>query len=949
MLLPDLIPWVDQSRGYLYGWTIQGNDLRLSTAVANIGTGALEIRGGAVNGNSQEVIQRVYNADGSYSDRAAGTYVYHSDHGHIHFEDFLEFRIRAVLSDGGVGEVVATGGKVSYCLIDIERNFTSGAATQHYMNCGQVQGISVGWADVYHRGLPGQSIDISNLPDGTYWLEEEIDSTNRLLEADETNNTARILITIDRDGSGEPIAPDTFEPSNDFATAAILAPPEDHTYNNLSIHQSGNADYYRVTASATGTLTFSLTFSNALGDVDMRIYDANQALLGSSTSVVDGESVSVNATAGQYFFVYVYGFQGATNPNYSLIVDQPEHQHDDADVFENNDSFATAAQLQAIDQAHSNLSIDAAGDDDYYTFTATHSGTFTLSLAFLNSIGDVDVQLFSAGQTELFKSSSVGDGEFISYQVTAGQTYFIRVYGFQGAINANYSMTIDMPAGTLTNTPPVITSDGGAATATRSIAENTTAVTTIVATDVNAGQTLTYAIVGGADAALFGLDPVTHALRFLTAPDFELPTDANGDNRYDVVVQVSDGNGGTDSQAITVSVTNVNDTGDVFENNDTAATATLLQAIDQSHTNLSIDAAFDDDYYTFTAAYSGTFTLSLAFLNVIGDVDVQLLNTAQTQLFKSSSVTDSEFISYEVTAGQTYFIRVYGYQGAINNNYSMTIDMPANTPPRITSDGGAATATRSVAENTTAVTTIVATDVNAGQALTYAIVGGADAAKFVLDAASHQLRFVTAPNFELPTDVGGDNRYEVVVEVADGNGGTVRQSLSISVTNVVGVTVTSNAATTTGTVEADRLTGGTGANTLIGLAGNDTLVGNGGNDQLEGGAGDDSLSGGSGNDRLIGAAGADVIDSGSGLDVIVFGPGAGNDRIVGFDANPIGGQDFIELAGFGITTATFATRVSIAAVGSDTRVMIDSDPALTLLLAGIANASTITVDDFRFL
>jgi hypothetical protein len=42
---------------------------------------------------------------------------------------------------------------------------------------------------------------------------------------------------------------------------------------------------------------------------------------------------------------------------------------------------------------------------------------------------------------------------------------------------------------------PVISSDGGAATATRSIAENTTAVTTVQATDPDLGTTLTYAIV----------------------------------------------------------------------------------------------------------------------------------------------------------------------------------------------------------------------------------------------------------------------------------------------------------------------------------------------------------------------------------------------------------------------------------------------------------------------
>ena len=39
------------------------------------------------------------------------------------------------------------------------------------------------------------------------------------------------------------------------------------------------------------------------------------------------------------------------------------------------------------------------------------------------------------------------------------------------------------------------------------IAENTTAVTTVTATDPDAGQTLSYSISGGADAGKFTIDP----------------------------------------------------------------------------------------------------------------------------------------------------------------------------------------------------------------------------------------------------------------------------------------------------------------------------------------------------------------------------------------------------------------------------------------------------------
>ena len=103
------------------------------------------------------------------------------------------------------------------------------------------------------------------------------------------------------------------------------------------------------------------------------------------------------------------------------------------------------------------------------------------------------------------------------------------------------------------NEAPLITS-GAAVSAT----ENQTAATTVTSSDVDGGAPV-YSIVGGADAALFTIDAATGVLAFNAAPDFELPSDAGADNVYDVTVQVADGNGGTATQAIAVTVSNVNE------------------------------------------------------------------------------------------------------------------------------------------------------------------------------------------------------------------------------------------------------------------------------------------------------------------------------------------------------------------------------------------------------
>ena len=104
------------------------------------------------------------------------------------------------------------------------------------------------------------------------------------------------------------------------------------------------------------------------------------------------------------------------------------------------------------------------------------------------------------------------------------------------------------------NDAPVITSGNGD-TAAVSINENTLAVTTVTASDVD-GPAITFAITGGADADRFAIDPATGALRFATAPDFEAPGDADGDNVWQVEVTASDGSL-SDVQLIAVTVRDV--------------------------------------------------------------------------------------------------------------------------------------------------------------------------------------------------------------------------------------------------------------------------------------------------------------------------------------------------------------------------------------------------------
>jgi hypothetical protein len=69
-------------------------------------------------------------------------------------------------------------------------------------------------------------------------------------------------------------------------------------------------------------------------------------------------------------------------------------------------------------------------------------------------------------------------------------------------------------------------------------------------------------------------------------------------------------------------------------------------------------------------------------------------------------------------------------------------------------------------------------------AITYAIDGGADAAKFNINATSGALTFKAAPDFEKPGDANADNVYEVSVKATDATGLSSSKLIKVSVTDV---------------------------------------------------------------------------------------------------------------------------------------------------------------------
>ena len=318
------------------------------------------------------------------------------------------------------------------------------------------------------------------------------------------------------------------------------------------------------------------------------------------------------------------------------------------------------------------------------------------------------------------------------------------------------------------NEAPAITSDGGSEAAARALAENTTTVTAVTAADPDAGTTLTYSISGGADFSKFQINADTGALSFITAPNFEAPTDTGGNNVYDVIVEVSDGSL-TDTQAIAVSVTNVNEAPAITSN---GGGATATRSIAENTTTVTTVMATDPDAGT-TLAYS-----------ISGGADAALFQIDAVTGALSFKTAPNFEAPADAGANNVYDVIVRASDGSLADTQAIAVTVTdVDEPPVITSDGGGATATLSVIENVTAVTTVQAAHPDAAAKLTYAIAGGADMFAFTINAETGAVSFVYAPNFEAPADSGGNNVYDVIVSASDGKL-TDTQAIAVTIKDV---------------------------------------------------------------------------------------------------------------------------------------------------------------------
>jgi hypothetical protein len=242
--------------------------------------------------------------------------------------------------------------------------------------------------------------------------------------------TATYDLTVATSGETPPPTQGESEPNDDFESATAIGPG---TFEGATI-TDGDIDIYSIELERGDALSASINFSHAQGDLELFFLDSDGAVLQSSESTTDDESLSSIASEAGTYYLAVVGFQNRTDwteTPYTLTVTVANGTDGTAgDRFEPNDGFANATAIEP--GSYDGLNI-TSNDVDFFAVDLQRGETLSAVLNFSHDRGDLDFYFVGPNQTMLQAAESETDNENISAVATETGTFFLVVVGFQGA------------------------------------------------------------------------------------------------------------------------------------------------------------------------------------------------------------------------------------------------------------------------------------------------------------------------------------------------------------------------------------------------------------------------------------------------------------------------------------------------------------------------------------
>ncbi|NTW51902.1 MAG: hypothetical protein HGB22_04875 [Chlorobiaceae bacterium] len=536
---------------------------------------------------------------------------------------------------------------------------------------------------------------------------------------------------------------------------------------------------------AENAVLSTVIYSAAATDAD------NLAALTYSLGGTDASLLNIDSATGAVTLKTSADYETKTSYSFNVIASDGQVAHD-----------ATQSVLVGVTNLNDNSPVFSSGSTGtvaenaatstvIYTATATDADNLA---ALTYSLGGTDASLLnidSATGAVTLKTSA-------NYETKT--SYSFNVIASDGLVAHDATQAVVVSVTNLNDNSPVFSSG-----TTGTVAENavlSTVIYSAAATDADNLVALTYSL-GGTDASLLNIDSATGAVTLKTSANYETKTS------YSFNVIASDGLVAHDAtQAVVVSVTNLNDNSPVFTS---GTTGNVAENSSLSTVIYSAAATDSDNLVALTYSLGGTDASLLNIDSATGTVTLKTLADYETRTSYSFNVTASDgLVAHDAT--QVVVVSVTN----VNDN----------SP--VFSSG----ITGTVVENdatSTVIYTATATDADNLVALTYSL-GGTDASLLNIDSATGAVSLKSSADYETKTS------YSFNVIAGDGLvAHDATQAVVVNVTNVndnspvfssgTTGTVVENAATSTvlytaAATDADNLTaltytlGGTDASLL---------------------------------------------------------------------------------------------------------------------------------------